>query len=474
MSFDFKKTGAKKSASPKKRRTSRKPKVSLDKTSLILLTGIIALCGIILLALCILLNNPSKEKTESKEKVSIEKQMESSSSKKEKKSGGEKKKSDEKKSVKENNADSGTRKNKPEKEKTSSENKNSAAVKNPETEKNDSVQNETSIVTGKNNQKADLKNQEKENKASGEQKKNDAVKDSAKNNGNEVNNGNNGNSAPDDSLNQEKNNPVQNASDQDAKKKAGNEKNISEKQNASVTQVPQSMAEKYKIPEAVNHAVLCFVFDDAGQNVEKLKKYTSLRMPLAVAVLPKLSHSAECAEVIRNSKKELLLHQPMQAGNLKINPGKGAVLPDMNTFEIARTIKENLQEVGPVAGMNNHEGSLISEDEIKIGAVLDVACESGIYFLDSRTTAATKAPQAALERDMKILERDVFLDDIVSREEILNQVYRALGIANKKGKAIIIGHVDKSADIIPVLLTEMYPLLVEKGYRICMPSELMK
>jgi len=161
----------------------------------------------------------------------------------------------------------------------------------------------------------------------------------------------------------------------------------------------------------------------------------------------------------------------MQAENLKINPGAGAITPEMTTFEIASLVKKNLDEIGPVAGLNNHEGSLITEDSIKIGTVLDVAAERKIYFVDSRTTANTKAPQAALERDMPILERDVFLDDVVNRKEILAQIYRALGIANKKGKAIIIGHVDKSADIIPELLGEMYPFLKQKGYTFAFPSQ---
>lgn len=250
------------------------------------------------------------------------------------------------------------------------------------------------------------------------------------------------------------------------------EQKAAEQKPAPVPQTPA--APKYDIPQAVGKPSLVFVFDDAGHNVSKLKKYTSLKMPLTIAVLPKLAHSAECAEEIRRAGKEVILHQPMQAENLKINPGPGALKPEMSTFEIAEQLKENLREVGPVKGLNNHEGSLITEDEIRIGTVLDVAYENNIYFLDSRTTAATKAPQAALERDMTILERDVFLDDVVNRDEILKQIYRALGVANKKGKAIIIGHVDKSVDIIPSVLEEMYPLLLQKGYRVCYASDLLK
>ncbi|MBB5219374.1 divergent polysaccharide deacetylase family protein [Treponema rectale] len=239
-----------------------------------------------------------------------------------------------------------------------------------------------------------------------------------------------------------------------------------------VVQLP----EKFNIPKASANATLVFIIDDAGLSVEKTKKYTSLPFPVTIAVLPKLSHSKDCAYLVRSSGKELILHQPMQSLNVNLNPGPGAITADMGTYDIARTVKENLDEIGPgVKGMNNHEGSLITSDQIKIGAVLEVCSERGIYFLDSRTTADTKAPQAALERDMAIFEKNApYIDNVLTREAMLKEIYGCLEVANKKGTAIMIGHVDKSANILPALLTEMYPYLVEKGYRFATPSMLKK
>lgn len=242
--------------------------------------------------------------------------------------------------------------------------------------------------------------------------------------------------------------------------------------------VPQKPVEelpdrKFNIPKAAPGAKIAFVIDDAGQSVSNLKKYTSLPFDISVAVLPGLSHTKDCAYVVRAAKKELLLHQPMQAENLNLDPGPCAIKPGMSTFEIAQIVKTNLDELGPgVKGMNNHEGSLITGNVIKIGAVLDVAAERGIYFLDSRTTAASMARQAALERDMNIKERDVFIDDIVNRDKMLEQIYRGIGIANKKGKVIMIGHVDKSVGILPQLLSELYPYLKKNGYTVTVPSRL--
>ena len=253
---------------------------------------------------------------------------------------------------------------------------------------------------------------------------------------------------------------------------------VKEQPHLASAVVPQKPVEelpdrKFNIPKAAPGAKIAFVIDDAGQSVSNLKKYTSLPFDISVAVLPGLSHTKDCAYVVRAAKKELLLHQPMQAENLNLDPGPCAIKPGMSTFEIAQIVKTNLDELGPgVKGMNNHEGSLITGNVIKIGAVLDVAAERGIYFLDSRTTAASMARQAALERDMNIKERDVFIDDIVNRDKMLEQIYRGIGIANKKGKVIMIGHVDKSAGILPQLLSELYPYLKKNGYTVTVSSRL--
>lgn len=244
-----------------------------------------------------------------------------------------------------------------------------------------------------------------------------------------------------------------------------------EKKQIASASVPPAKKEtsvsKYNIPQAVNNPIITFIIDDAGLSAANVKKYTSLPFPITIAVLPKLSQTKECAAVIRSSGKTMILHQPMQAINLKMNPGPGAVRQEMSLQEVRQTVKDNLMELGSgVKGLNNHEGSLITSDEMKIGAVLDVVQDMGLYFIDSRTTKDTMAPQAALERDMKIYERDIFIDNIISREEMLNQIYRGLGIANKKGKVIMIAHVDKSVNILPDLLRDMHPYLIKAGYRI--------
>ena len=220
----------------------------------------------------------------------------------------------------------------------------------------------------------------------------------------------------------------------------------------------------YTIPPARSGATLAFVFDDGGQNLSDLQHYLNLPFPVDVAVLPQLQHSVESARRVRSSgRHELLLHQPMQAINLSVNPGPGAISPSMTTTDIDAVVRKNLAEIGPVSGLNNHEGSLITESKIKIGKVIEICQQQGIFFLDSRTTVNTAAPQAALELGAKIWERDVFLDNTQNRADILEQIQRGLEVANKNGYAILIGHVWSGSNLAQIL-QELYPVLKSQGY----------
>jgi len=216
------------------------------------------------------------------------------------------------------------------------------------------------------------------------------------------------------------------------------------------------------LPELPSKGKLIFVFDDAGHNLEQLQYFLDLPFPCTIAVLPKLPNSRETARRIRAAGKELILHQPMQALDPNIDPGKGAVKPGMSREEIKKIIASNVEEIGPIAGMNNHEGSLITSDEEAMEAVLELCREKNIYFLDSRTSSKSVVPQAAKKLNMSIWERAVFLDNKKDKAYMKKQIIDGLEIASQRGEAIMIGHVF-TVDL-AILLKEMYSDLTQEGY----------
>ncbi|MBO4532809.1 MAG: divergent polysaccharide deacetylase family protein [Treponema sp.] len=222
-------------------------------------------------------------------------------------------------------------------------------------------------------------------------------------------------------------------------------------------------AVSFGFEKAKNGAQLCFVFDDGGQNLDQLKKFLELPFPITVAVLPQITHSVEAAQLVRKSGNEVILHQPMQSINNSINPGPGAITPDMTDDQIIAQLFINMEQISPIAGMNNHEGSGITADAQKMEIILQTVSEYGIYFLDSRTNVETTVPYVAGELGYSYYERNIFLDNEKTRENALAELKKGLAIANKSGSVIMIGHI-WSADFLPLLLQQAYPELVEKGY----------
>ena len=220
----------------------------------------------------------------------------------------------------------------------------------------------------------------------------------------------------------------------------------------------------------VSRGTLVFVIDDAGNNLRDLEPFLKISVPLTIAVLPGLPYSAEAARRVRAAGKELFLHQPMEALGGQ-NPGPGAIRAGMTRDEIRAVINRNLDEIWPVAGINNHEGSRITMDEDAMETVLSVCRERGIVFLDSRTTADTAAPRVAGRMGMSIGERDIFVDNDQDRESMNSYINAGLRKAEEQGSAIMIGHV-WSAALAP-LLADLLPNLRERGYSFSSASKVI-
>jgi polysaccharide deacetylase 2 family uncharacterized protein YibQ len=212
------------------------------------------------------------------------------------------------------------------------------------------------------------------------------------------------------------------------------------------------------------------VIDDAGNNLRELEPFLRFPGPLTIAVLPGLPHSAEAARRIRAAGKEVFLHQPMEAVGGQ-NPGPGAVYSGMDAGTIRKVIRANLAEIGPVAGMNNHQGSKITMDGEAMAVVLSLCREEGIRFLDSRTIAETAVPETARRLGIPIGERDVFIDNVQERSSMIKYINEGLAKAEKTGAAVMIGHT-WSLELAGVL-EGLYPDLVAGGYSFSTMSRLI-
>jgi polysaccharide deacetylase 2 family uncharacterized protein YibQ len=130
----------------------------------------------------------------------------------------------------------------------------------------------------------------------------------------------------------------------------------------------------------------------------------------------------------------------MEPAGSRISPGKGAILVGMSAAEVEKTVEGDLDAVPYVRGVNNHMGSRATEDAALMDAVMETLAGRHLYFIDSRTTAASVALKAARAEHVPAFYRSVFLDDTESVDYTLGQLREFRRIVERDGVALAIGH----------------------------------
>lgn len=185
---------------------------------------------------------------------------------------------------------------------------------------------------------------------------------------------------------------------------------------------------------------LVIVMDDLGLSAKVARRLAALPLNITFSVLPRLPHSQDVARIAKETGHELMLHQPMQPVDSSINPGPGALKPDMKASTINRIMAVNLMDVPGASGFNNHMGSLLTQDPKAMATVVDIARTKGLFILDSVTHAGSVLAATAKAAGVRVLRRDIFLDVVRNTESILFQLHKAEQMARSNGSATAICH----------------------------------
>lgn len=156
---------------------------------------------------------------------------------------------------------------------------------------------------------------------------------------------------------------------------------------------------------------VAIIIDDIGFDLHALKQLAEIPAPLGFAVLPYTPHSAVALEYLHGKKRDILLHLPMEPHSYpRGNPGKGALMNNMDEKQIRRQLNEDLAVVPYVSGVNNHMGSRFMEDVNRVCVLMEELKKRNLYFIDSRTTPNSKGLEAAVRTGANFAERDIFID----------------------------------------------------------------
>ena len=204
-----------------------------------------------------------------------------------------------------------------------------------------------------------------------------------------------------------------------------------------VTPLPEEQVEK---AEKTYNGRIAIIIDDVGHDDKIFRKFTELGVPVTFSILPGERYSKYIATEARKLNFEIMLHLPMEPHGSWSNPGSHAILSEMSDEQMLTQLSEDLDAVPHAAGVNNHMGSLLTENDLAMRVLLEEIHKRGLFFIDSRTSSHTVAYSVAKSFGVKSEDRDVFLDNKSDIAYIKGQIDTAIRIAIKKGEATVIGH----------------------------------
>lgn len=188
-------------------------------------------------------------------------------------------------------------------------------------------------------------------------------------------------------------------------------------------------------------ALVAIVIDDLGQDLKAAREIMSLPARITVSVMPGLPLSRTVAEIAGKNRKELLLHLPMEHRSPNRKEAPGMLRSDMTPMDFLTVLGSDVESVPGAVGVNNHEGSLLTENEEAMKFLMAELRTRDLIFLDSRTSPKSVAYATAREFGLKTAKRDVFLDnDSSSTEAIRAQLEELARTALSRGSAVGIGH----------------------------------
>jgi polysaccharide deacetylase 2 family uncharacterized protein YibQ len=193
-----------------------------------------------------------------------------------------------------------------------------------------------------------------------------------------------------------------------------------------------------EVPKLLRAAI---VIDDLGQDLEAANKLLREPYPLTFSILPELAFSSQTAHAAHAAHRAVMLHLPMQPEpGSGANPGPGEILIGMPRDEVVKTIRADLNTVPFAEGVNNHMGSRATANAELMAEVMKVLASRGLYFVDSRTTANTRALAMARRQGLPSFYRSVFLDDKETVAYTLDQLRTFRRVVQDRGIALAIGH----------------------------------
>ena len=217
---------------------------------------------------------------------------------------------------------------------------------------------------------------------------------------------------------------------------------------------------------------IAFILDDWGQTTANCKYLKQIPEPMAVSILPGLRHTKDVANCAKSYHKLTMLHLPLEAlHNYDFYPPNYIIKTSMHPELVSKIVDGDLAQLPSIEGVNNHMGSKATESSYLMSIILTDLKRRGLFFVDSMTAHNTVCGGIADQIGLAFAKRDVFLDNVNTRDAITRQIIVLAKEARHRGYAIAIGH---DRHLTMQVLKDEIPLLEAQGFQIVSIKSLLK
>ncbi len=218
------------------------------------------------------------------------------------------------------------------------------------------------------------------------------------------------------------------------KKKDKDVKDLPEEEAVEEAKEQQGTVRQYRGKVAI-------VIDDCGYDLASVRTLLDTGLPFSYAILPFKPYSSDVLELVKNHGRVPMLHLPMEPMNASaMSEGANTVRTNLSASEKLALTRKAVNSLPGILGVNNHQGSKATSDRATMKVVLGELKNQGLFFIDSRTTAASVARDMAQGMGVATARNDIFLDNSANVADIRAQIYKAFALAEKNGSVIAICH----------------------------------
>ena len=214
------------------------------------------------------------------------------------------------------------------------------------------------------------------------------------------------------------------------------EKVVQKEEVAKVT-----LAKNITLADKTQKPKLAIIIDDVSTR-RQLNSIQATGIKMTPSIFPP-SQRSMTSHTLAEGLEHYMIHLPMESGTSQFNKQYKTLITTFSKEEIEDRVKE-LRRLFPTARyINNHTGSVFTDDYDAMQTLYTALRKEGFVFLDSRTIGSTKVPKITEEFGDAYVARDVFIDNEHNVPYIHKQLQKAVKMAKKRGYAIAIGHPHK-------------------------------